>query len=158
MFKPMRRFKQELSQEKCIEILKTEQRGVLSLIEENGYPYGIPMNHWYCEENGRIYFHGAREGQKINAIKANNKASYCVFDAGYRNEGEWALNISSVVAFGKIRLVEDEETAKKICVHLVKKFTDDEHYLQKELEAAFSRVQCLEFIPTHITGKLVNES
>lgn len=129
MFKPMRRFKQELSQEKCIEILKTEPRGVLSLIEENGYPYGIPMNHWYCEENGRIYFHGAREGQKINAIKANNKASYCVFDAGYRNEGEWALNISSVVAFGKIRLVEDEETAKKICVHLVKKFTDDEHYL-----------------------------
>ncbi len=46
----------------------------------------------------------------------------------------------------------------KICTNLIKKFTDDEEYLQKELKNALPRVQCLELIPEHMTGKLVNES
>ena len=53
---------------------------------------------------------------------------------------------------------EDEDTAIKICTNLTKKFTDDEEYLQKELKNALPRVQCLELIPEHMTGKLVNES
>lgn len=158
MFRKMRRFKQQITDAECIEILKNTKRGVLSLLGEDGYPYGIPIDHWYCEEDGRIYFHGAKEGHKIDAIKACDKASYCVYDEGYRKEGEWALNIKSVVTFGRIRLVEDEDTARKICTELVKKFTDDEDYLEKELQNAFPRVQCLELILEHMTGKLVNES
>ena len=158
MFRQMRRFKQQITDAECIEILKNTKRGVLSLLGEDGYPYGIPIDHWYCEEDGRIYFHGAKEGHKIDAIKACDKASYCVYDEGYRKEGEWALNIKSVVTFGRIRLVEDEDTARKICTELVRKFTDDQDYLEKELQNAFPRVQCLELIPEHMTGKLINES
>ena len=158
MFRKMRRFKQQITDAECIEILKNTKRGVLSLLGEDGYPYGIPIDHWYCEEDGRIYFHGAKEGHKIDAIKACDKASYCVHDEGYRKEGEWALNIKSVVTFGRIRLVEDEDTARKICTELVRKFTDDQDYLEKELQNAFPRVQCLELIPEHMTGKLINES
>ncbi|MBQ3795177.1 MAG: pyridoxamine 5'-phosphate oxidase family protein [Butyrivibrio sp.] len=158
MFRKMRRFKQQITDAECIEILKNTKRGVLSLLGEDGYPYGIPIDHWYCEEDGRIYFHGAKEGHKIDAIKACDKASYCVYDEGYRKEGEWALNIKSVVTFGRIRLVEDEDTARKICTELVRKFTDDQDYLEKELQNAFPRVQCLELIPEHMTGKLINES
>lgn len=158
MFRKMRRFKQQISNEECIEIMKSTKRGVLSLIGEDGYPYGLPIDHWYCEENGKIYFHGAKSGHKIDAIKACSKACYCVYDEGYRKEGEWALNIKSVITFGKISLVEDEELAKKICIELVKKFTDDKEYARNELEKAFSRVQCLELTPVHMTGKLVNES
>ena len=158
MFRKMRRFKQQITDAECIEILKNTKRGVLSLLGEDGYPYGIPIDHWYCEEDGRIYFHGAKEGHKIDAIKACDKASFCVYDEGFRKEGEWALNITSVITFGRIRLVEDEDTARKICTELVKKFTDDEDYLEKELQNAFPRVQCLELIPEHMTGKLVNES
>ena len=158
MFRKMRRFNQQITDAECIEILKNTKRGVLSLLGEDGYPYGIPIDHWYCEEEGRIYFHGAKEGHKIDAIKACDKASYCVYDEGFRKEGEWALNITSVITFGRIRLVEDEDTARKICTELVKKFTDDEDYLEKELQNAFPRVQCLELIPEHMTGKLVNES
>ncbi|SFG58299.1 hypothetical protein SAMN04487761_12824 [Lachnospiraceae bacterium C7] len=158
MFRKMRRFKQQISNEECIEIMKSTKRGVLSLIGDDGYPYGLPIDHWYCEENGKIYFHGAKSGHKIDAIKACSKACYCVYDEGYRKEGEWALNIKSVITFGKISLVEDEELAKKICVELVKKFTDDKEYARNELEKAFSRVQCLELTPVHMTGKLVNES
>ena len=102
MFREMRRAKQQLSQEECTEILKQEVRGVLSVLGDDGYPYGIPMDHWYDEKNGKIYFHGAREGHKIDAIKACDKVSYCVYDKGYRKDGEWVLNIRSVVVFGCI--------------------------------------------------------
>ena len=156
MFREMRRFKQQISEEECIRILKEQPRGVLSMIGDDGYPYGIPMNHLYM--NGHLYFHGAKEGHKIDAISKCDKVSYCVYDQGYRKEGEWALNINSVVVFGRIRVVEDEEKKREICTLLTRKFTDEEEYLQKELKNAFPRVNCLELIPEHMTGKLVNES
>ena len=156
MFREMRRFKQQISEEECIRILKEQPRCVLSMSGDDGYPYGIPMNHLYMD--GHLYFHGAKEGHKIDAISKCDKVSYCVYDQGYRKEGEWALNINSVVVFGRIRVVEDEEKKREICTLLTRKFTDDEEYLQKELKNVFLRVNCLELIPEHMTGKLVNES
>ena len=158
MFREMRRFKQQISREECIRILKEQLRGVLSVIGDDGYPYGLPIDHWYCEEDGKIYFHGAKEGHKIDAISRCDKASFCVMDQGFRKEGEWALNINSVIVFGRIRKVTDPQKAKEICTNLCRKFTDDEAYLAHELEHAFPRVQCLELTPEHMTGKLVNES
>ena len=157
MFRGMRRYKQELSQEQCIDILTHEPRGVLSVLGENGYPYGMVMNHWYNTEDGKLYFHCAKEGHKIDAIKACDKVSYCVHDEGFRKEGEWALNIKSVIVFGRICIVEDEEKMKEICVNLYRKFADDEDALKQEL-THLKRVMCLELTPEHMTGKLVNES
>ena len=158
MFRKMRRFKQQISNDECIEVLKNTKRGVLSLIGDDGYPYGIPIDHWYCEADGKIYFHGAKEGHKLDAIKACDKVSFCVYDDGFRKEGDWTLNIKSVITFGRIKLVDDEDIARKICIEITRKFTDDEEYLQKELANASPRVQCLELTPEHMTGKLVNES
>ena len=158
MFREMRRIKQQISVDECLHVLKTQPRGVLSMIGENGYPYGIPMDHWYSEIDNRIYFHCAKVGHKLDAIAACDKVSYCVMDEGFRKEGEWSLNIRSVIVFGRIRVVENEEKKREICTELVRKFTDDEAYLQKELTNAFPRVNCLELIPEHMTGKLVNES
>ncbi len=158
MFRKMRRFRQQISDEECVKILKEQPRGVLSVIGDDGYPYGIPMDHWYCEDDGHLYFHCAKEGHKLDAIRANDKVSYCVFDQGYRKDGEWALNINSVVIFGRIHEVTDEDKKRQICTNLAKKFTDDNEYLQHELVHAFPRVNCLELVPEHMTGKLVNES
>lgn len=158
MFRQMRRLNQQISDAQCLEILKKEKRGVLSMLGDDGYPYGIPLNHFFSEEDNKIYFHCAKEGHKIDAIKNYEKASFCVYDSGYRKDGEWALNINSVIIFGKIRLVTDLEITRKICINLVQKFTDDEKYLEKELQNALPRVQCLEFEIEHMTGKLVNES
>ena len=158
MFRRMRRFNQALSDEECKSILKTEKRATLAVNGDDGYPYALPVDFYYDEEDNKIYFHGAKEGHKIDAIKNYDKASFCVYDSGYRKEGEWALNINSVIVFGKIRLVTDEELARKICTKLVQKFTDDQEYLEKELKNALPRVQCLELEIEHMTGKLVNES
>lgn len=157
-FRKMRRSKQELSADECALILKNEPRGVLSVIGDEGYPYGVPMDHWYDEESGHIYFHGAKAGHKIDAIKRCDKASYCVYDSGYRNESEWALNIKSVVVFGRIKPVKDENLKVKICTELCRKFTDDEEYIRHELLHSGRAVMCLELVPEHISGKLVNES
>ena len=157
MFRKMRRFKQQISDEECIRILKEQPRGVLSMLGDDGYPYGIPLDHLYMED-GHIYFHGAKEGHKIDAISGCDKVIYCVYDQGYRKEGEWALNINSVVVFGRIRIVEDEEKKKEICIKLLRKFSDDEAYIEHEMKNAFPRVNCLELIPEHMTGKLVCES
>ena len=115
MFREMTRKKQLLSQERIVEILKEEKRGVISVIGDEGYPYGVPINYWYNEENGKLYFHSGKVGHKVDAMAANEKVSFCIYDSGYRKEGEWALNISSVIVFGKISVVEDFEQAMDIC-------------------------------------------
>ena len=61
MFRDMRRFKQQISEEECIDILKKEPRGVLSILGDAGYPYGMPLDHWYSEAEGKIYFHCAKK-------------------------------------------------------------------------------------------------
>ena len=100
MFREVTRVKQKLETAECIEILKTEKRGVLSVLGDDGYPYGMPMNHWYCEADGKLYFHSGMKGHRSDAMKASDKASFSVYDEGYRREGEWSLNIRSVVVFG----------------------------------------------------------
>lgn len=158
MFREMRRFKQQISEDECIRILKEQPRGILSMHGDDGYPYGIPMDHWYNEADGCLYFHCAKEGKKIDSVKRDDKVSYCVYDQGFRREGEWALNINSVVVFGRMRIVEDEDKKREICTNLCRKFTDDEEFLKNEMTNAFPRVCCLELSIEHMTGKLVNES
>lgn len=158
MFRKMRRFKQEISREECIEVLKTIPRGVLSLIGDDGYPYGIPMDFWYNEKEGTVCFHGAKEGHKIDAIRSCDKACFTVIDNGYREEGKWALNIKSVIIFGRIKFTENEEKRVEIGTALCRRFSDDNEYLEHEIKNALPRALCFELIPEHMTGKLVNES
>lgn len=145
-----------MSQEECIDILKREPRGVLSVLGDDGYPYGMPMNFLY--DNGKLYFHSGKKGHKVDAISRENKVSFCVFDGGYRNEGEWALNISSVIVFGKMRVIEDVDQTVDICRRLSLKFTDDLDYIEKEIAGFAKATLCFELTPEHITGKLVNEA
>ena len=160
MFRKMRRFRQQISEEECNEILREQPRGVLSMLGDDDYPYGIPLDHWLCEENGKLYFHCAKVGHKMDAVRKHDKVSYCVYDEGYRKEGDWALNIRSVVVFGRMRVVDDaeDELKRKIATGLSRKFTDDEAFLQKELVQSLPRAAFLELTPEHMTGKLVNES
>ena len=158
MFRKMARANKAISQEACVEILKGELRGVLSVLGDDGYPYGVPINHYYCPEDGHIYFHSGRAGHKIDAMKACDKASFCVYDQGFRREGEWALNIRSVIVFGRLRIVEDHEKAIAISRQLSYKFTHDEDYINLEIEKSGPGVLCFELIPEHMTGKLVNEA
>ena len=158
MFRQMQRIRQKLTDEECYEILKREPRGVLSVLGDDGYPYGMPLNHYYCEADGKLYFHSGRAGHKIDAIRRCDKASFCVYDHGFRREGEWALNIRSVIVFGRIEIIEDREKTLEIARLLSYKFTDDEAYIARELETAGPRTLLFALTPEHLTGKKVVEA
>ncbi len=158
MFRPLTRLKQQIPEAECLEILKKEKRGILSVLGDDGYPYGMPMNHFYCEEDGKIYFHSARQGHKVDAIRRCSKVSYCVVGEGRAVPGKWALRFRSVIVFGKVELIEDRERMEKITAELSRKFTEDEEYIRREIERSGPVTLLFALIPEHITGKTVTES
>ena len=158
MLRDVARAKQKLPQEECVEILKQQPRGVLSVLGDDDYPYGMPMNHWYCEQDGKLYVHSGVKGHRSDAMKRCDKASFCVYDEGYRREGEWALNIRSVIVFGRLQVVEDEAAALEFIRRLSAKFTDDTDYVEREICEAMDHTLVFTLTPEHMTGKLVNEA
>ena len=158
MFRPMLRQKQSLDREECLLLLTTQKRGVLAVQGDDGYPYALPINHYYCPEDGKIYFHGGKKGHKIDAIRRHDKASFCVYDEGFRKEGDWALNIKSVIVFGRIEIIEDRERVYDIARKLSYKFTQDDAYIEHEIKNSGPGTLMFALKPEHMTGKLVNES
>ncbi len=157
MFREMARSKQALSAQACIEILKHTKRGVLSVIGDDGYPYGMPLDHWYCEEDGKLYFHTGKTGHRTDAIKACDKVSYCVMDEGTPVEGAWWLQFQSVIVFGRAEILEDHERALDISRRLSLKFTQDMAYIEDEVRKSGAGVLVFALTPEHITGKTVTE-
>ena len=158
MFREMTRIRQQIPMDDCITILKQELRGVLSVIGDDGYPYGMPLNHYYNEDDGKIYFHSGKQGHKIDAMRRDPKASFCVMDKGYRNEGDWALNIRSVIVFGHLEEIDDENMICEMSRRLSRKFTDDDVYIEEEIRKYGKQTLMFALVPEHISGKLVEES
>ncbi len=158
MFREMRRSKQKLFEDECYAILSQEKRGVLSVLGDDDYPYGMPINHYYNKDDGKIYFHGGKFGHKIDAMKKHNKVSFCVYDQGFTKEGDWALNIRSVIVFGKIEFIEDFDRTIEICRQLSYKFTDDDNYIDEEIRKFAKATLVFALVPEHISGKIVKES
>lgn len=158
MFREMTRKHQQLTQTGCIELLKTEPRGVLSVMGDDDYPYGLPIDHWYNEEDGCIYFHSGKTGHKVDAMRRHDKASFCVYDQGFRKEGDWALNIKSVIVFGRLQIVEDLGTAIEMTRRLSYKYTQDAEYIEDEIRKYGREVLCFRLVPEYISGKIVKEA
>ena len=157
MFRELQRKKQALTPEECAEVLKTARRGVLSVLGDDGYPYGIPLNHYYDEETGLLWFHSGKTGHKIDAMLRSDKVSYCVLDEGVKTPGEWWLTFRSVVVFGRVRFTEDYGEAIEMSRRLSLLFTDDRDYIEREIEHSGPGVLFFSLAPEHISGKRVTE-
>ena len=158
MFRELVRKNKELSKEECIKILTEEKRGVLSVIGDNDYPYGMPMNHFYNIEDNCVYFHCGNIGHRLDSLRNHNKASFCVYDKGFQKENHWELIFKSVIIFGTIEIINDKDKIIEITTKLSHKFTQDDNYIQKEIHAALSRTLLLKLNIHHICGKSVTES
>lgn len=156
MFRKLQRTNKELTADECISILKREKRGVLSVVGDGGYPYGMPMNHYYAED-GNIYFHSGKGGHRLDALKKSAKASFCVYDNGEKNANDWALTVKSVIVFGNVEITDDASVIADISAKLSRKFTDDEAYIKNEIEQFAHETLILKLIPEHICGKRVEE-
>ncbi|MBQ9376389.1 MAG: pyridoxamine 5'-phosphate oxidase family protein [Schwartzia sp.] len=159
MFREMRRKKQQLSGEDCARILREEKRGALTVIGDDGYPYAIPINFWYDEAEKTVYFHCAREGHKIDALKAESKACFTVWTGGTREEGEWWFHVESVVAMGRAELVSPSEEARVMekLRRLGSKYFPSAELTEREISQFAGRVQLVALHVEHLTGKHVRE-
>ena len=155
MFRKMRRLGQELTKEECEEILTKEPRGVLALLGDDDYPYAIPMSHVYVD--GKIYFHGAHEGHKIDAVKRHSKASFCVMDMGVKAEDSWWYTFKSVIVFGRIRTLDGRDEKIDKLTHLGDKFFPTHEETVDEINRLLDRTEVFEITIEHMTGKIVKE-
>jgi len=83
--------------------------------------------------------------------------SFCVLDQGQQKEGHWSWYFKSVIVFGKIRTVEDPDRKLKYARLLARKYMPTEEEVESEIAGGFSRMQMLELVVEHMTGKRVHE-
>ncbi len=151
-FRDMRRKRQQLSEEENIAILKEATSGTLALLGDDGYPYAVPLSYVYHE--GKLYFHSALSGHKVDAIRRCDKASFCVIGQDDVQPKEYSTFYRSVIAFGRIHIVEDEQEKLETARMLGNRYNpNDDERLQKELEDSFSRMLMIRFDIEHLTGK-----
>jgi len=151
-FRKMRRQRQQLSDEESIGILQKATSGTLALLGDGGYPYAVPISYVY--DDGKLYFHSALSGHKVDAIRACDKASFCVIDQDNVKPAEYTTYFRSVIAFGRIHIVEDEEEKRSIARTLGNRYNpNQEEALRKELEHGLSRMLAIRLDIEHLTGK-----
>ena len=157
MFRQLKRQKQALSKEECLQILQKEKRGVLSVLGDDDYPYGMPINHYFDPEENKLYFHGGRYGHKIDAMRRHNKASYCIYGDGFIENDNWYLCFKSVIVFGKTEFIEDKDKIADLCRKLSYRFTKDENYIEEEIQKSLQGTLMFSLSIEDIQGKYVTE-
>ena len=158
MFRKLAKSNKAISHEACIELLKNQKRGVLSVLGDSDYPYGMPLNHFYDEKTGKIYFHSGNHGHRKDAVNKHDKVSFCVLSDPQLVEGQWGLDLQSVIVFGRMKIITDIDVVKDVCRRLSYKFTQNQEWIENEIEAFAKATIILELTPEHISGKFVNES
>ena len=160
MFRPMRRFKQQISLQECQEILQRATSGVLGLHGDDGYPYTVPISFVYApggEGLGTIGFHCAKTGHKIDAIRRDEKVSFTVIDRDEVMPRERTTKFCSVIAFGRARILEGDEALRRAANAVGAKYSAgfEELYMQETEETIRAgRLCCVEITVDHMTGKI----
>lgn len=157
MFRKIRRTKSEISVEETKILLKNNKRAAFSVNGDNGYPFTIPINFYYDENENKIYFHSAKSGHKIDSIKASNKVCFTTWDDGYLDEGDWAYHVSSCVVYGRAILVEDRKITEEKVRILAMKYYPTTKEVEQEIQKSIDRVQLVAIEIEHISGKKVHE-
>lgn len=151
MFREMRRSKQNMSNERCIEVLKRGTSGVLAVLGDQDYPYAVPLSYVY--EDGKIYFHCAKIGHKIDAITKHDKVSFCVIDQDKVIAEEYTTQYRSVIAFGTARILEGEERWQPLRKIAFKYAPEDEQNRDAVIERNMEHVCVVAIEIEHMTGK-----
>ena len=155
MFRELRRFKQQLPREECMRILREQPRGILAVLGDEGYPYTVPLNFVY--DNECLYFHVAREGHKLDALKRCDKASFCVLEQKELSDDGWSFYWNSVVAFGRSSEIADDKEKEEKLRLLGQKYFPSEEMVESDIAKNAARCVVIEFRIEHLTGKRVHE-
>lgn len=151
-FRPMRRNRQQLSREECERVLGRCTSGVLALTGDGGYPYAVPLSYVYAD--GTIIFHSAVQGHKVDAIRRDNRCSFCVIEQDEIRPAEFTTYFRSVIAFGRIQILEAADEKVQALRLLGRRYSpNDEAGLQHEIDKSLDHVMLIRLDIEHISGK-----
>ena len=153
MFREMRRKRQALPLEQCEEALRRGTSGVLALSGDEGYPYAVPIS--YCYDGSRLYFHCAKEGHKLDAIRREPRASFCVIDQDQVVPEEYTTYFRSVIVFGRVTVLEDDGAKRAAVEKLALKYApaDRAEHRREYIDREWAPLCMLEMTVDHMTGK-----
>ncbi len=157
MFRPIRKKKNQISDEAAKELLRTSRRGVFAVNGDDGYPYAIPINFLYDEDAQKIYFHGSRAGHKVDSLRACDKVCFTVYGNETIKDEPWAPYMQSVVVFGRCRLLESGEESLALVKRFAMKYYPDESLVDIEIAEGGKAVQMYEITIEPYSGKEVQE-
>ncbi len=155
-FREMRRKKQALSKAETIEILQSCTSGVLAVTGDNDFPYAVPLSYAY--KDGKLFFHIAKEGHKLDSIAKNNKVSFCVIQMDQVIQNTFTTHFRSAIVFGRARILTEDSEKRYALECLVEKYSPD--YIaegQSVIERSWNRLYAVEVQIEHITGKAAIE-
>ena len=153
MFREMRRTRQALPPEEISAVLERGTSGVLALAGDDGYPYAVPISDVYDGE--RIYFHSARAGHKLDAVRREPKASFCVIDQDQVIPEEYTTYFRSVIAFGTVRVLEEAEEKRAAIEKLAAKYSPSQGDAARAaaIQSGWRPLCMLELTVQHLSGK-----
>lgn len=157
MFREIRKQKNQIDIAMAEDLLEQSRRGILAVNGDDGYPYAIPVNYYYDRENQKIYFHGARAGHKVDALKACDKVCFTVYGNETIREDAWAPFVQSTVVFGRCHLIEAGDYAITLLKRFAMKYYPNELLVDEEIARAGKNTQIFEIEIEHIRGKEVQE-
>ena len=158
MFKPIRNKINEIDRNATEVLLTFNRRGILAMNGVNGYPYAIPINYFYDNETQKIYFHGAKAGHKVDALKDSDKVCFTVYGDEHIDESEpWAPYIQCAVVFGRCRLLEAGPESIARLKEFAMKYYPSEQLVDENIAHAGRAVQMFEITIEHMSGKQVQE-
>lgn len=152
MFAEMRKKNRELSPSDAVRILEKCEYGTLATVNENGYPYAVPLSYVY--HGGKIYFHCAKNaGVKFANIERNPKVCFTVVGDTELLPEEFSTKYESVVVFGTAREVGGD-TKQTALTMLIEKYAAD--FAEKGAEYIrkfFDQTCVVEICCEHMTSK-----
>ena len=153
MFRKMRRSKQELPADEALRLLEAGSSGVLALLGDGGWPYAVPLSYAYAA--GKLYFHCARAGHKLDAVRSEPRASFCVVAQDLVVPEKYTTHYRSVIAFGRVRILEDGDEKRRGIQLLAERFAPDDSagHRRRVVDSEWDNFCVLEFDIEHITGK-----
>ena len=153
MFREMRRKRQALTQAQCQAILEQGSCGVLALSGDGGYPYAVPLSYLYHQ--GKLYFHCAKSGHKLDALRREPKASFCVVAQDQVAPLEYTTLYRSVIVFGRLRELEDDKEKRAAIEALALKYApqDTPAHREEAIQRDWGPLCVLELTPEHVSGK-----
>lgn len=148
----MRRKRQQLPLEECRKILRKATSGVLAVSGDGGYPYAVPLSYVYVDS--KLYFHCAQSGHKLDAIRRDRRASFCVIDQDQVMPERYTTYFRSVIVFGKARVLENLNEKRAAIELLAEKYSPEQgEGRRQEIEGSFDRLCMIELTVEHLTGK-----